>query len=282
MTTKINSLQQWRQVTSANSIVVTDFYADWCGPCKMIAPTFEALATKFAKPNRIAFAKVDVDSHRDIAQQYGVRAMPTFVILRNGSVHETLQGANPPALTAAVEKAVKLATGGGSTFSTPGRALGTDASASSAASIRVGAGASRPPGGPIQGHRSWFDPMRIVQWLISFIGLYLTTLFSVSLATSFQDTLDKTYALIIYQIDPYMAAQNRSQNRQKLTTPAHVSSGAPFGGRTFQNSAGLEHGMIAGASGTAAVKSNTSGGNSSSKSSGPQQRGGFKTLADLN
>lgn len=147
----------------------------------MIAPTFEALANKFAKPNRIAFAKVDVDSHRDIAQQYGVRAMPTFVILRNGSVHETLQGANPPALTAAVEKAVKLATGGGSTFSTPGRALGSDAPASSPASIRVGAGATRPSGGPIQGHRSWFDPKRVIQWLISFIGLYLTSLFSVSL-----------------------------------------------------------------------------------------------------
>ncbi|CAK7274401.1 hypothetical protein SEPCBS57363_006144 [Sporothrix epigloea] len=228
MTTKISSSQHWRQVTGANSIVVTDFYADWCGPCKMIAPTFEALANKFAKPNRIAFAKVDVDSHRDIAQQYGVRAMPTFVILRNGSVHETLQGANPPALTAAVEKAVKLATGGGSTFSTPGRALGSDAPASSPASIRVGAGATRPSGGPIQGHRSWFEPKRAIQWLMTFIGLYLISLFS---------------------LDPYMAAQKSKFSKRNSPTPAQVSTGAPFGGRAFHSSAGLQCGMVNNASG---------------------------------
>ncbi|CAK7229851.1 hypothetical protein SCUCBS95973_007371 [Sporothrix curviconia] len=269
MTTKISSSQQWRQVTSANSIVVTDFYADWCGPCKMIAPTFESLANKHAKPNRIAFAKVDVDSLRDIAQQYGVRAMPTFVILRNGSVHETIQGANPPALTAAVEKAVKLASGGGgATFSTPGRTLGTDApAASSAAGIRIGGGPSRPSGSPIQGHRSWFDPMRVINWLISFIGLYLTSLFS---------------------LDPYMAAQNSKFNKQRQPAPSGFSSGAPFGGRKFVNPAGQAVcGMMAAAGGQGAVKSNTTGGHGSSSGSktgsgsGAQQRGGFKTLADL-
>ena len=146
----------------------------------MIAPTFESLANKHAKPKRIAFAKVDVDNQREIAQQYGVRAMPTFVILRNGSVLETVQGANPPALTAAVERAVKLATSGGATFSTPGRTLGSDsASTSTAAGIRIGGGISRPAGSPIQGHRSRFSPTRIFQWLVAFFGLYLTSLFSV-------------------------------------------------------------------------------------------------------
>ncbi|CAK7201620.1 hypothetical protein SEUCBS139899_004328 [Sporothrix eucalyptigena] len=255
MTTKISSSQQWRQVTSANSIVVTDFYADWCGPCKMIAPTFESLANKYAKPNRIAFAKVDVDSQREVAQQYGVRAMPTFVILKNGSVIDTIQGANPPALTSAVEKAVKLA-GAGSTFSTPGRTLGTDAPPT------VGGGSSRPGRGPVQGGRTWFDPRRIINWLITFVGLYLTSLFS---------------------LDPYMAAQNSKYNTHRPTVPVRVTSGAPFGGRQFNS--GGQFAMMGGPSGSGSVKSNTTGGagsgNSSGNKGGAQQRGGFKTLADL-
>ncbi|CAK7242023.1 MAG: hypothetical protein STHCBS139747_003499 [Sporothrix thermara] len=262
MTTKITSSQQWRQVTSANSIVVTDFYADWCGPCKMIAPTFESLANKHAKPKRIAFAKVDVDNQREIAQQYGVRAMPTFVILRNGSVLETVQGANPPALTAAVERAVKLATSGGATFSTPGRTLGSDsASTSTAAGIRIGGGISRPAGSPIQGHRSRFSPTRIFQWLVAFFGLYLTSLFS---------------------IDPYMAAQNSKYNKSRQSTNSGgFASGAAFGGRTFKNPAGQACGLTAAASGSGAVHKSTTGSTGSSSGSGAQQRGGFKTLADL-
>jgi thioredoxin 1 len=164
----------------------TTVYADWCGPCKMIAPTFESLANKFAKPNRIAFAKVDVDNQRDVAQQYGVRAMPTFVILRNGSVLDTIQGANPPALTAAVEKAVKLATGGGASFSTPGRTLASSSGAATSGRSapipgnRVGAGSTTGGGGPIQGRESWLDLRKIFNFLTMFFGLYITSLFSVS------------------------------------------------------------------------------------------------------
>ncbi len=61
----------------------------------MIAPTFESLSTKYSKPNKITFCKVDVDKQQEIASQYGVRAMPTFLILHNGSVIQTIQGANP-------------------------------------------------------------------------------------------------------------------------------------------------------------------------------------------
>ncbi|KLU82993.1 hypothetical protein MAPG_02060 [Magnaporthiopsis poae ATCC 64411] len=91
MTIHIESTAQWRQVLGSSSIVVTDFYADWCGPCKMIAPTFESLSTKFSKPNKIAFCKVDVDNQREIAQQYSVSAMPTFLILRNGTLQRPLK-----------------------------------------------------------------------------------------------------------------------------------------------------------------------------------------------
>ncbi len=138
----------------------------------MIAPTFESLATKYAKPNKIAFVKVDVDAQGEVAQQYSVRAMPTFLVLRNGSVIDTIQGANPPALTAAVDKAVKLAgVGGGATFSGAGNRLG-------------GVGVGRPVGGGggrsgVVGGVRW-DLKAFVEAVIGFFGLYLWTLFSVS------------------------------------------------------------------------------------------------------
>jgi thiol-disulfide isomerase/thioredoxin len=49
-------------------------YADWCGPCKAIAPTYESLSTKHSKPNKVTFTKVNVDNQQDIARQYGVSA----------------------------------------------------------------------------------------------------------------------------------------------------------------------------------------------------------------
>lgn len=131
----------------------------------MIAPTFESLATKYSKPKRIAFAKIDVDKLRDVASQHGVRAMPTFIIFKNGSPIETIQGANPPKLTQAVENAIKVA--GPSTssgFGAPGRTLG-------------GSGAGRPRQSlqrPIQ-----WDLNNFINAIIGFFGLYLVSLFSV-------------------------------------------------------------------------------------------------------
>ncbi|OAA60394.1 37S ribosomal protein rsm22 [Niveomyces insectorum RCEF 264] len=201
MTTHISSAAQWRQILSSSSIVVTDFYADWCGPCKMIAPTFESLATKYAKPNRITFAKIDVDRQTEVAQQYGVRAMPTFLVLRNGSVIDTIQGANPPALTAAVEKAVKLAGAGagpGAAFVTAGRTLG-----GSTAAAASSPGLARPRAGPIFGRTHAWDLNTIINTLITFFGLYFTSLFS---------------------LDPYMAASNSRYNIRNPTAPINIPS----------------------------------------------------------
>lgn len=144
-------------------------YADWCGPCKMIAPTFESLSTKYSKPKKIAFCKVDVDAQGEVAQQYGVRAMPTFLILRNGSVIETIQGANPPALTSAVEKAVKLAgPGGGQSFGSGGHRLG-------------GSGVGGPSRANTLSQPLRWDLNNLINMIISFFGLYIVSLFSVSL-----------------------------------------------------------------------------------------------------
>lgn len=174
-------------------------YADWCGPCKQIAPTFEALSTKFSKPNRITFAKVNVDNQKEIAQMYSVRAMPTFKILRNGSVIETIQGANPPALTAAVEKAVKLAgPGGGNSWGAGGRTLGGSSS-----------GGSRPQAF----NRPVWDLNTFINAAITFFGLYFSSLFSVSPLLTCEAVPAAGSSLTNHsQLDPYMAAQNCKYN----------------------------------------------------------------------
>ncbi|EOO01653.1 putative 37s ribosomal protein rsm22 protein [Phaeoacremonium minimum UCRPA7] len=143
-------------------------YADWCGPCKMIAPTFESLSTKYSKPKRITFCKVNVDNQRDVASKYGVSAMPTFLILKNGTVIETIRGANPPALTAAVEKAVKLAgPASGASFGTAGRTLG---------GTPLGTGNSGPRQS-LQRPLRW-DMNNFINGIINFFGLYMISLFS--------------------------------------------------------------------------------------------------------
>ncbi|CAM9598538.1 unnamed protein product, partial [Chrysoparadoxa australica] len=74
-----------------NMLVVIDFYADWCGPCKQIAPTYKKMASEYPKA---VFLKVNVDSNKPTAQKYKVQSMPTFVMIKKGSVVDELKGAD--------------------------------------------------------------------------------------------------------------------------------------------------------------------------------------------
>ena len=76
-------------------LVVIDFSASWCGPCKMIAPMYEQLSDT---TNDVIFVKVDVDENPETAMKYSVSAMPTFVFIKKGEVVEKLMGANFPKL----------------------------------------------------------------------------------------------------------------------------------------------------------------------------------------
>ena len=67
-----------------------DFWADWCGPCKMLAPTFDRLAEKYGE--QITFAKINVDELPDVANKFGVRSIPTLVLLQGGNVVEKVVG----------------------------------------------------------------------------------------------------------------------------------------------------------------------------------------------
>ncbi|MFZ5432287.1 MAG: thioredoxin [Calditrichota bacterium] len=76
-----------------NSMVVVDCYADWCAPCKMIAPFLEELAGEY--DGKVAFAKVDVDSNPGVAMQFGVRSIPTLLFFKNGKLVDQQIGALP-------------------------------------------------------------------------------------------------------------------------------------------------------------------------------------------
>eukprot|EP00672_Neobodo_designis_P020663 CAMPEP_0174852672 /NCGR_PEP_ID=MMETSP1114-20130205/26274_1 /TAXON_ID=312471 /ORGANISM="Neobodo designis, Strain CCAP 1951/1" /LENGTH=205 /DNA_ID=CAMNT_0016087279 /DNA_START=49 /DNA_END=666 /DNA_ORIENTATION=+ len=96
---EVRSAAELKSLVAARPKVVVDFYADWCGPCKMIAPELAKMA---ATTRDVTFAKVDVDELQDVAQMYKVRAMPTFVLHRGGRPVKEVVGADLQQLSAAV------------------------------------------------------------------------------------------------------------------------------------------------------------------------------------
>ncbi|KAK1458190.1 thioredoxin [Colletotrichum melonis] len=185
----IQSAGQWQGILSGNNVVIADFYADWCGPCKQIAPHVERLAKEHSKPNKVAFCKINVDSQSTIARTHGVSAMPTFIIFHGGQAIETIKGANPPALTQAIQNALKLPDRGGrsaASFKTPGRTLGGD----------------KPARASLQRPFAWHY-RDILSNIITFIGLYLVSLFA---------------------IDPHKAAEMSQFNRVNPPPPTVKST----------------------------------------------------------
>ena len=82
--------QDFDQKKSENELLLVDFWAEWCGPCKSMHPIFSRMAKKYKS---VRFARVNVDNAQDIARRYGVQSIPTFIMFKNGEVANTMVGA---------------------------------------------------------------------------------------------------------------------------------------------------------------------------------------------
>ena len=81
------------EVLTSDVPVLVDFWAEWCGPCKMIAPSVEELANEYEGKAKIG--KLDVDNNQGIASKYGIRSIPSLLIFKGGEVVEQIVGAVP-------------------------------------------------------------------------------------------------------------------------------------------------------------------------------------------
>ncbi|WP_127520621.1 thioredoxin [Mesorhizobium sp. Z1-4] len=92
-TVKVDNNSFKSEVLDAAEPVVVDFWADWCGPCKMIAPSLDEIATEMN--GKIKVAKLNIDENPELAAQYGVRSIPTLMLFKGGEVADMKVGAAP-------------------------------------------------------------------------------------------------------------------------------------------------------------------------------------------
>jgi len=81
-------------VLKSDKPVLVDFWAEWCGPCRMVAPTLEEIADE---NDKVTIAKVDVDQEQELAFRFQVSSIPTFILFKNGEVADRMMGAMPKA-----------------------------------------------------------------------------------------------------------------------------------------------------------------------------------------
>ena len=91
----INDADFETEVMKSAVPVLVDFYADWCGPCKMVAPTMDKLSEEYA--GKVKFVKINVDDNQALASKYDIMSIPTAMLFKNGTLEDSVIGAYPEA-----------------------------------------------------------------------------------------------------------------------------------------------------------------------------------------
>ena len=92
----------FHEIVETNELLVVDFWAPWCGPCRMVGPIIEQLAAEYA--GKVTFGKMNVDENQMVARNFGIMSIPTIVVFHRGNAVETIVGAYPKTHIEAVFK----------------------------------------------------------------------------------------------------------------------------------------------------------------------------------
>jgi len=89
------SKEEFSKLIKGKKPVLVDFSAEWCGPCQMMGPVLDQMSEEYEKIDQVVIAKVDIDALRDVALEYNVMSVPTFMIFKDGKPVETMVGMRP-------------------------------------------------------------------------------------------------------------------------------------------------------------------------------------------
>lgn len=89
----VNNSQFYNKIRKSEKLVVMDFFATWCGPCKMLSPIFESLSNEMS--DKVDFAKIDIDRSFEVAEEYKIVSVPTMIIFKNGKEVQRIVGFVP-------------------------------------------------------------------------------------------------------------------------------------------------------------------------------------------
>ena len=86
----ISTKEEFEEIISQEKVVIADFFATWCGPCRMLSPIIEQLSEEFSEKVRVI--KIDIDKENELANMYNIQSVPTVIIFKDGEIHSSEVG----------------------------------------------------------------------------------------------------------------------------------------------------------------------------------------------